>query len=279
MKEKLLIVYNPFSGKGKNGKVEKLKSLISDKFMIDSFESDTVGSIFRYIIEHSKTTYDVILICGGDGTINEAIRAIVKLDYLPKIAVFPTGTMNDFATYLKMSKNPNKMEKYLINMKTKKHTVYCANDSVFVYGFAIGMLSNISYEKVHRKHIFGKLSYYFTAVREIFKTRKTQLTLHINDKQLKMDCNLLLVSSTNRIAGYRVKETNGLRVVIFKGVKLFFPFKLLFYFLFGIAKYKFEASEFSINSNNTEFNTDGECNYAYNSVIVKKLNEYEFIQK
>ena len=149
MKEKLLLVYNPFSGRGKTAKIEKLKSLIKDKFEIDSFESDTVGSIFRYIIENGRKVYDVILICGGDGTINEAVKAIVKLSYSPKIAVFPTGTMNDFANYLKMSKNPKKMAKYLLNMKTKKHTVYAANDSAFVYGFALGMLSNISYEREH----------------------------------------------------------------------------------------------------------------------------------
>ena len=276
---KLLIINNPFSGKGKKDKVEKLKELLKDKFEIEEFSTETVGSITRYIINDMKRIYDVILICGGDGTVNEAVKALSKLDYYPKIAIYPNGTMNDFASYLKLSKNVIKTAKYIINMKTIKHEIYHANDSIFVYGFALGMLSNISYEKSHTKRVFGKLSYYFVALKEIFKSKKTKITMKINDTVIKMDCNLVLVTSTNRIAGYRVKKDKDLLVTIFKGIKIFFSFKLLFYFLFGINKYKYTGSEITINSDNTEFNTDGECNYTYNSISIKKLKELEFITK
>lgn len=276
---KLLIIYNPFSGKGNNNKIDKLKELLSPEFEIDEFRSYSVGSITRYIINDMKHDYDVVLVCGGDGTVNESLRAITKLDYYPKIAVYPAGTINDFAHYLKMSKNVKKTAKYILNMKTIKHTIYHANDSAFVYGFALGALSNISYEKSSGKRLFGRLSYYFIALKEIFKSKTAHITLTSNNLNIETKCNLVLATSTNRIAGYRIKKKNDLSVVIFKGLRFFYPIKLFMYFVFGIAKNKYELSEFSINSDLNEFNTDGECNNSYSTINIKKLKEYDFISK
>ncbi len=276
---KLLLIYNPFSGKGNNNKIERLKELLAPKFEIDEFRSYSLGSITRYIINDMKHDYDVVLVCGGDGTVNEAIKAITKLDYYPTIAVYPSGTMNDFAHYLKMSKNVKKTAQYIINMKTIKHTIYHANESVFVYGFALGLLSNISYKKSSGKKIFGRLSYYFIALKEIFKEKKANIKLTADNLNIEMKCNLVLATSTTRIAGYRVKKKKDLSVVIFKGLRFFYPIKLFIYFVFGIARHKYELSEFSINSDLNEYNTDGECNNSYSTINVKKLKEYDFISR
>lgn len=275
---KLLLIYNPFSGKGKKYKIEQLINLLSDSFEITEFISNGIGSITNYLVE-STDTYDIILLCGGDGTVNEGVKAISKLNYNPKIAIVPLGTMNDFSHYLKMSKNIKKSASYIKNMKTIKHTIYSANDSIFVYGFALGMLSNISYATIKHKKIFGRLSYYILAIKEIFKAKSTKLIIYINGEKIKMESNLVLVSSTSRIAGYNIKKSKDLTVTLFKGFKLFFPFKLLWYFITGHSKYRFNASEFEIHSNSKEFNTDGEHNDTGKRIVVKKYKEFEFITK
>lgn len=275
---KLLIIYNPFSGKGNANKIEELKLELKDSFDITEFVSNGVGSITRYI-NNIEEVFDIIVICGGDGTANEAIGAIAKMSYMPKIAVIPLGTMNDFSKYLKMSKNIKKSSKYIKNLKTKKHFLYRANDSMFVYGFALGMLSNISYKKNKNKKLFGRLSYYFLAVKELFKSKRTKIKLEIDDKTIELDSNLLLVTSTSRIAGYRIKEKKDLTIAIFKGAKLLFPFKLLWYFITGHSKYKYVSDHFVLYTDNNEFNTDGEKNISERKIVVERYKELEFITK
>ncbi len=276
---KLLLIYNPYSGKGKIKKYEYIKNRLSAKFELTEFITKNIGDISNYIVNNDLHAYEVITICGGDGTINEAIHAISKKDINPKIAVIPLGTMNDFAKSLKMSTNVKKTVKYILNMKTKKHNIYCANDSIFNYGFAIGMLSNISYKKIGYKKVFGRFSYYLSAIKEIFKAKKMNLKVTINGKEINMKANLFIATSTNRIAGYHVKKNNGLTVVIFKGIRLFFPVKLFFYFIFGLAKHKYVTENLDIHTDLKEFNTDGEKNIFNDRIVIYKSKEYEFITK
>ena len=275
---KLLLIYNPFSGKGKDYKINRIKELLSSKYEVTLFVSNGVGSISNFIYTTCEI-YDMITICGGDGTINEVINAISRLSYAPIISTVPLGTMNDFSKYLGMSKNVDKSAQIILDGKTKNHYVCRANDSIFVYGFAIGMLSNISYMKFRKKRFFGRLSYYFLAIKELFKAKKAKLVIYINGEKIKDAFNLVLVSTTNRIAGYKIKENSDITIAMFKGFKIFFPFKLLWYFLTGYTKYKYISTNFEIHSNIRDFNTDGEHNETGRRIVVEKYKEFKFITK
>lgn len=276
---KLLLIVNPFSGKANKSKTEYLKRLLEEKYEVIVFETYEIGSITKYILNNLDSSFDIVTICGGDGTINETIKAISMTEYCPKIAVVPFGTMNDFSHFLKMSKNLDKSANIINNAKTIKHNIYNVNDEIFVYGFAQGMLSNISYKKNKHKKIFGKFSYYLLAISELFKSKKMNLTLTIDRRKTQFKCNLILATSTNRIAGYKIKKNPDLTIVIFKGFRLFFPIKLFWYFITSHAKYKYYANGFELVTNNYEFNTDGECNTTERRIIVKKGKEFEFITK
>lgn len=274
---KLLLIYNPYSGKGKNKKYGKLKSILDNKFDVTSFKSNGIGSITNYLL-NDNNTYDVIVICGGDGTINEAIDAISKFNYYPKIAVIPFGTMNDFSHYLKMSKNIKKSANYIINMKTIPHDIYKINDGIVVYGFGLGMLSNISYKNNKFKKIFGRLSYYFLAIKELFISKKLDVSININNNNINMKCNLILASTTNRLAGYKIKKGNNLKIVIIKGFRFLYPFKLYWYFITGYAKYKYDVTDIKISSNYESFTIDGEEARGSN-IMISKYKTFDFITK
>jgi lipid kinase YegS len=57
------------------------------------------GDAARFAAEAVREEFDVVVIAGGDGTINEVVHGIVMADESPKIAaaVVPYGTANDFA--------------------------------------------------------------------------------------------------------------------------------------------------------------------------------------
>ena len=66
---------------------------------------------------------------------------------------------------------------------------------------------------------------------------------------------------------------------MFRGFKLLFPIKLLWYFITGLTKYKYNSSNFEIISNLKDFNTDGEHNESRRRIVVERYKELEFITK
>ena len=56
---------------------------------------DAIGSMF-----------DTVVCAGGDGTLNETVAGVIKLNKKPKIGYIPSGTTNDFAQSWGIPKNP-----------------------------------------------------------------------------------------------------------------------------------------------------------------------------
>lgn len=58
------------------------------------------GDVLRFIQEASREYVDRLMIGGGDGSVKEAVEALMSLeeDKRPELAILPLGTANDFAT-------------------------------------------------------------------------------------------------------------------------------------------------------------------------------------
>lgn len=252
---KLIIIYNPRSGKGKVEKrIDYIKDTLSKKYEVTIHKLDEDESIKEYII-NLEEEYDIFLGLGGDGTINALISGICELNYSPMIGIIPFGTMNDMASNLGMKKNLNKTLYILLNSDSYlEHKIYKINSNYMCYAFALGYCSSNSFIKKKR---FGALSYYFEGVKLFFKDKKQNISLIINDKKID-DYQLIFALNTNSIGGYKVKKSDSLTIIGFKGFRLFVLFKLALYFFFGHAKYKYYTDEFKINSKAGLYNGDGE---------------------
>ena len=54
------------------------------------------------IIERYKQEYDLLIVCGGDGTLNQAVNALTKINKKVSVSFIPIGTTNDFAKTLNL---------------------------------------------------------------------------------------------------------------------------------------------------------------------------------
>ena len=94
MEKKLLLVYNPVSGKA------QIKHYLSD--IIDIYSSHDycitlhptkcAKDGYDYIKEH-MTEYEVISVCGGDGMLNEAVGALCAMAAKPTDSIPPTASV------------------------------------------------------------------------------------------------------------------------------------------------------------------------------------------
>src|SRR5665647_2342738 len=118
--EKYMVIYNPSSGKEV---VQQNIFQIARSFLVDEDVSMTFISTKKKgdAIVAAKLAcsekYDLIIACGGDGTINEVVNGIMYSDCKTKLAILPSGTVNDFASYMEIPTNVAGFTKMLKNKK------------------------------------------------------------------------------------------------------------------------------------------------------------------
>ena len=100
---KVKFIYNPFSGEK-----EILKYL---DYLINSYQKNLLQlyhidldliEIYQEAFADIDDTFDHIFISGGDGTVNEVVNGMKKLNIDLPIGVIPAGTANDFAHVIGM---------------------------------------------------------------------------------------------------------------------------------------------------------------------------------
>jgi diacylglycerol kinase (ATP) len=93
----LKVIYNPTAGRGKARRWvrEVEEHLRARGARVDCEPSTDPGDLVRIAADSSRGNYDRVVICGGDGTLNLAVR---EFDLAKgTLALIPTGSGDDFA--------------------------------------------------------------------------------------------------------------------------------------------------------------------------------------
>jgi len=169
--KKLKLIYNPGSGD------RSFKSSIDecvDVFQRGGFDVHIRRSMFAGDVEahirslNNSDNYDTIVVCGGDGTINMAVNAIMAASLNAKLGIIPSGTANDYASYLKLPKDPSEAAKTIAAGKTLLTDVGKVNDKYFVNVCGAGFLTNISQHiNEEFKNTLGKMAYYIKGIEQV----------------------------------------------------------------------------------------------------------------
>ena len=124
MNRKVLLLVNPFSG-SKKGLVysEKVKKFLdAEALKYVEVISQNIGFFAGWISQNSLSEFQLIVIIGGDGTMNEIINAIFKnriTDY-PPLYLLPAGSGNALNHDLENLD----LEKALLKIKNPKLKFY-----------------------------------------------------------------------------------------------------------------------------------------------------------
>lgn len=123
-KKRARLIYNPTSGQEiiKQNIAEVLEVLESIGYETSAFQTKPEHLSAQKEAERAaKAGFDLVLVAGGDGTINEVVNGIAPLEHRPKIAIIPTGTTNDYARALKIPMGIQLLQRRsLLKMKPRK---------------------------------------------------------------------------------------------------------------------------------------------------------------
>ncbi len=281
---KALICYNPFSGKQKfekylNYVTKKLKTKYEE---IQVFRSLYEKSITAYITNFASY-YDLVIVAGGDGSLNEAINGFMNLEVRPVLAYIPVGTVNDVGNSLKLKKNIKGIVRIILNGKAVKIDVGKIENRYFLYGCGIGKFTNVSYDapKTLKKR-YGRLAYFIEAAKHLKDNEKMNLKIEVDGEEISEDFYVVLILNGTRIAGFnprrkiKPKFNDGIfdLTLVSKAILRLSLYNLLFFFIFG-EKYKIGIRNLRINKckitseEEIAYNVDGEFAFSKKEVTIE----------
>ena len=90
MNENMLLIVNPKAGKGT---IQRKLPKIVKNFEKRGYNAKTIYTKVNYkpsdILKENNTDWDLVVCCGGDGTLNELINAVMNLEKKPQIGFIP----------------------------------------------------------------------------------------------------------------------------------------------------------------------------------------------
>lgn len=203
--KKVKLIYNPYSG-DKTFKFDLdlcVKKLQETGYEVHLFRSIEKDDIELNIKNTPKDFYDAFIISGGDGSINLLINAVMKygLNHIP-IGIIPSGTANDFASFLKLPKSPEDACQVIADGNIQFADVGMANNQYFINVCAGGLFANVS-EIIDKnfKETFGKFAYYIKAIEQMHNYTPIELKITNSKETFQDKFDLFLVLNSSGTGG------------------------------------------------------------------------------
>ena len=149
--------------------------------------------------------YDYVVSVGGDGTLNEVTNGLILSGSNTPLAIISAGTVNDFATYMKLPQTAEDFCRMIEEFQTKKVDIGKVNNEYFINVLAAGMLTDIAYKvPKDKKAVLGKMAYYLEGVKEFPKQLAQNMTLSFHSKESNdtLDIMLFLVTNSKSVGGF-----------------------------------------------------------------------------
>ncbi|WP_304068951.1 acylglycerol kinase family protein [Finegoldia magna] len=149
--KRIKIISNPSSGSQTHARdlTKLINYLIEDNFVVQLFKTKGKNDAYNEALNTSSDDWDLIVISGGDGTVNEVVHGICDSESDIPITIYSTGTVNDFATYLNLPSTPYKLYRMIKTGKIIKSDVgKVSNENshrYFINVFAVGNIASVSY--------------------------------------------------------------------------------------------------------------------------------------
>lgn len=220
MEKKMLLIYNPVSGKAqiKTYLAEIIAIYTNNGYQVTVHPTSKAKDAYEYIINVSDD-FDIISVCGGDGMLNEAVSALMALpeSNRPPIAFLPSGSTNDFASTIGIPLDVRSAAKMAVDGKPFFCDAGKFNDSYFSYVAAFGAFTSVAYDTAQEfKNVFGHLAYIFEGISQLpsIKTHHLRITFDSNviedDFIFGMVTNSLQVGGMKSAVGTAISLNDGL---------------------------------------------------------------------
>lgn len=206
--KKVKMIINPSSGRqSMESRIDYLcKLLLDEGYILGKFFTKEKDDAMFETIKACKEDWDIVIVSGGDGTINEVAKGIAQSSRKIPVAILPSGTVNDFANYMNI---PARISDFFDMIKREQVIdidLGKIEDNYFVNVAAGGLLTNVGYQvQPEAKAILGRLAYYFEGVKELVIQGLEPINVSFQSKEYTSEDKILLflISNSSSIGGFK----------------------------------------------------------------------------
>lgn len=165
---RLMVVFNPTAGGNRRRRLMKtLRLLAARGCAITLRETGKPGDAEVFAMEATAKDCDVVVIAGGDGTINEAINGITRGTGEVALGIIPLGTANVLAHEIGLSIRPAKVAKALAEGPIRRIHLGEADGRKFMLMAGAGFDAEVvEHVNLKLKRLIGKGAYILEMLRQ-----------------------------------------------------------------------------------------------------------------
>lgn len=215
---KLLFIYNPRAGKSriKNYLADILDVFAESGYEITAFPTRAGGDA-RKAAENISDEYDLLVVSGGDGTLDEAVSGIMIGRKNIPIGYIPAGSTNDFGRSLKLPRSMVKAAQIAVSGRDMACDIGLFNKSYFVYVAAFGLFTDVTYETPQKeKNKLGYLAYLLESIKRLSDIKTYKMRISHEGGSYEGEFLAGLISNSNSVGG--IKKLTGPHVSLEDGL-------------------------------------------------------------
>lgn len=229
--KKALLIINPCAGSNSKrlAPLEIIKKFSESGWSVDIKNTRCQGDA-TLIAEENGKNYEVVLCCGGDGTLNEVVNGLMRLEKRAPVGYLPSGSTNDLAATLGIPTQLGASAELILSGKKNSYDVGNFNDKYFTYIASFGAATDISYNTPQKmKNLLGRSAYLINGfvirlVPMLMNFKPTHMKIEYDNGVIEDDFYFGSISNATTIAGLMrlddVKLNDGcLELFLVRGLK------------------------------------------------------------
>ncbi len=202
--KRLLIVANPKSGRAKvkPNLLQIVQIFSDDGYEVTVYPTKSSGDATNKIASLSQGEFDRIVVCGGDGTLNEVITGAMRTGLKCTFGYIPLGTLNEWSSSLNISRNAVDAAKDIVSGKEIDLDIGRFDDKYFTYTASFGAFTEASYTTNQDiKNVLGQAAYFFEGIKSLSNIKPLHLKFKCDEREIEDDFLFGAVSNSMSVGG------------------------------------------------------------------------------
>lgn len=204
-----LLLYNPKAGRSKAAR--KIET-VADIFREAGYSVEEQAIDFAKNPFDGHTNIDLVIIAGGDGTINYVINRMVERSLDIAVGIIPAGTANDFAGAIGMSSSAEEAARQILNGTEQRLDCGCVNGLYYVNIFSFGLFTTTSQHTPDIiKRMIGKGAYIFEGIKELRTLQTIPLHIEADGESFDTEAIMALVFNGETAGSFPLAKSSSIR--------------------------------------------------------------------
>ncbi len=202
--KKLLLIVNPCSGRAKmHTELLKVVEILSAAdYAVTVYPTKYKGDATEHVLKLSQNEQDIIVVCGGDGTLNEVITGIMQAGLDIPLGYIPSGTLNEWSSGLNISRNIETAAKDITTGTKTKLDIGKFGSKYFSYTASFGAFTSASYSAPQDvKNILGQAAYFFEGIKSLSNIKPIHLKFKYEQGEIEGDFLFGAISNSLSVGG------------------------------------------------------------------------------